>query len=177
MRASSRTRPSSAEVVVLEPLACTPRTVMQVCSADRTTPDAAGGQVLVEPAGDLLGHPLLHLRPLGEQLHDPGQLGQPEDPLAGQVADGRGPGEGQQVVLADRGERDVLGDDHLVVALVVGEGRHLERARVEHLGEGARHPRRGPVQARQREVHAERLEERAGGDGGGVEVRARASGR
>jgi hypothetical protein len=96
--------------------------------------------VLVEPAGDLLRHPLLHLRPLGEQLDDARQLGQAEDPLARQVADGRRPGERQQVVLADGGERDVAGEHHLVVALVVGEGGHLERPGAEHLGVRAGHP-------------------------------------
>ena len=89
--------------------------------------DAHRSQVGVEPVGDLLGQPLLHLRAVREQLDHPGQLGQPEDPVAGQVADVRHADERQQVVLADRPDRDVAGEDELVVALVVVERGELER--------------------------------------------------
>ena len=71
-----------------------------------------GGQAL----GDLLGLPLLNLRPGREMLHQPGQLGQPDDALAGQIADVRQAGERQQVMLADRAERDRPGQHQLVVA-------------------------------------------------------------
>ena len=61
-----------------------------------------GGQAL----GDLLGQPLLDLRPGGEVLDQTGQLGQPDDALARQVADVGEAGERQQVMLADGAERD-----------------------------------------------------------------------
>ena len=90
-------------------------------------PDALGRELGLEPVGDLLGEPLLDLQAAGEQLDHPGQLGQAEDALAGQVADVGDPGERQQVVLAQRVERDVPGQHQLVVALVVGEGGQVER--------------------------------------------------
>src|SRR3712207_8983680 len=43
-----------------------------------------------------------------------------DDPLAGQVADVGDAVERQQVVLAQRVERDLRGDDELVVGAVVG---------------------------------------------------------
>jgi hypothetical protein len=46
-------------------------------------PVAARPKVGVQPLGDLLGQPLLHLGTPGEQVDDPGELGQPEDPLPG----------------------------------------------------------------------------------------------
>ena len=42
-----------------------------------------GLEVLVQPLSDLLGEPLLHLRRGREGLDQPGQLGQPKDPVAG----------------------------------------------------------------------------------------------
>jgi hypothetical protein len=83
--------------------------------------------------GDLAGQPLLGLRAPGEELHGAGELRQPEDPRARQVAHVRDTDEGQQVVLAHRAHRDVADDDELVVARVVGEGRHLELRHGEHL--------------------------------------------
>ena len=94
-----------------------------------TTPTPRGLQVGLQPVGDLLGQPLLDLRAAGEQLDHPGELGQPEDPLAGQVPDVRDADERQQVVLAHRLHRDGAGEHQLVVALVVGERGELEGAR------------------------------------------------
>ena len=85
--------------------------------------DALGLELALEPARDLRRQPLLDLQGAGEQLDDPGQLREADDPLAGQVADVGDADEGQQVVLAERVERDVPGDDELVVAAVVGERR------------------------------------------------------
>ena len=68
--------------------------------------DAFGFQVLLQPVGDLFGEPFLHLGPASEVLDDPGQFGQPQDAPAGQVADVGGAGERQQVVFADRPQRD-----------------------------------------------------------------------
>ena len=90
---SARNVPSRADVTVFAPYARTPRSVMQECSASSTTPTPGrakpGGQAL----GDLFGQPFLDLGPGREVLHQPGQLGQPDDALAGQVADVRDAGE------------------------------------------------------------------------------------
>jgi hypothetical protein len=99
--------------------------------------DPFGGQVLLQPVGDLLGQALLNLQIPGEQLNDPGQLRQTEDALSGQVTDMGDAVEGQQVVLTQLLHRDALGKDQLVVALVVREGRQVELSRGEQLGEGA----------------------------------------
>ena len=42
---------------------------------------AARRNVILEPVGDLLRQPFLHLGAAGEELYDPGQLGQAENPL------------------------------------------------------------------------------------------------
>jgi hypothetical protein len=57
-------------------------------------------KVLVEPVTDLLGQPLLYLGSPGKVLNDAGQLGEPENALAWQVPDVRGPGERQQVMAS-----------------------------------------------------------------------------
>ena len=44
--------------------------------------DAARVEVLDERVGDLRREPLLHLRAAGEDVDEPGQLGQPRDPAA-----------------------------------------------------------------------------------------------
>lgn len=83
--------------------------------------DALGLQALMEAVGDLLGQSFLDLKAAGEPVRDPGQLGQTEDATAREVADVGDAAEGQQVVLAQRLERQVPGQDELVVALVVAE--------------------------------------------------------
>ena len=77
--------------------------------------------------GHLSRHPLLDLRPLGEDVDEPGQLGQPGDPAVGRgdVADVRDAVEGHQVVLAGAVDLDVLDQHHLVVAEVEGRGEHV----------------------------------------------------
>lgn len=74
-------------------------------------------QVVAQPVGHLCGEPFLHLRAAGEVLDDAGQLRQPEDAGAGQVTDMRDTDEWEQVVLADRSDRDGPGKDEFVVAL------------------------------------------------------------
>ena len=118
----SRSRPRRAEVTVRAPTACTPRMVMQVCSASSTTADPPGVQFPIQPVGDLLGEPLLDLRSCRNVLDQPGELGKPEDAVARQVADMGHAGERQQMVLADRPQWNCPGQHQLVVALVVGEG-------------------------------------------------------
>src|SRR3954469_8491429 len=71
--------------------------------------DTSRGQVVLQPAGDLLGQPLLHLEVAGEQLDDPGELRQPQDPVPRQVGHVRDAPERQQVVLAQGLHRDVAG--------------------------------------------------------------------
>ena len=79
--------------------------------------DTARRQVPVQVLGDLLGQPLLGLGPVSVELDEAGQLGQPEDPVGGQVPQVGHTDERQHVVLADRPDRDVLDHDQLVVAL------------------------------------------------------------
>jgi hypothetical protein len=90
-------------------------------------PDALGLELVVEPVGHLLGEPLLDLEASGEMRHDPGQLGQPEDPVPGEVSDVGHALEGKQVMLAKGVEGDVPDQYQLVVALFVGEGGGIER--------------------------------------------------
>ena len=106
--------------------------------------------MLLEPVGDLLGEPLLYLQPAGEQLHHAGQLRQAENARRRDVADVGDPVERQQMVLAQRLERNVAGQHQLVVALVVGERCQVERSRRQQLGVRVRHPpgRVGQVFAR-----------------------------
>ena len=68
--------------------------------------DALRLELALEPARDLRGQPLLDLQRAGEELDHAGELRQADDPLAGQVADVRDADERQQVVLAERVERD-----------------------------------------------------------------------
>lgn len=74
-------------------------------------PDALGCDVELEPVGDLLGESLLDLEVPGEQLDDAGELGEPEDATVGDVADMGNAVERQEMVLAQRLERDVAGED------------------------------------------------------------------
>jgi hypothetical protein len=104
---------------------------------------AGGAKTGSQALGDLLGQPLLDLGPGREMLNQPGQLGQPDDALAGQVADVREAGERQQVMLADGAERDGTGQHQLVVPLVVGERRQPQGPRAQQLCVGAGHPGRG----------------------------------
>ena len=104
-------------------------------------------EVVLEPAGDLAGEPFLGLEVAGEQPHHPGQLGQPENPRAGQVADMSYSDKRQQMMLADRMQRNRAGNDQLVVSGVVGKRGQIEGAWGEHLGVGVRHPSRGSCQA------------------------------
>jgi len=78
---------------------------------------------------DLAGEPLLHLRTAGVDVDQPGQLGQAGDLAVDRrdVADVRDAPERHQVVLADRGQLDVLDQHHLVVAEVEGRGEDVLR--------------------------------------------------
>jgi hypothetical protein len=54
-------------------------------------------------------------------LGEAGQLGQPQNALGRQVADVDGADERQQMVLADRPQRDAPGQDELVVPSSLGK--------------------------------------------------------
>src|SRR5690606_22356411 len=66
---------------------------------------------------DLVRHPLLHLEPPGEHLHDPGELRESHDPPVRNVRDVHLPEERQQVVLAERVHLDVPDHHHVLVVL------------------------------------------------------------
>ena len=56
--------------------------------------DSPRRQLFLQPVGNLLGQPFLHLQITGEHFHGPGQLRQPEDALPRQVPDVGEPVEG-----------------------------------------------------------------------------------
>src|SRR5207237_5093274 len=89
---------------------------------------ARGGQRADQRVGDLRGGPFLYLRSLRVSVDEARELRQAGDPavVAGDVRDVRAPVERNEVVLADRVERDVADEDHLVV---VGFERDDEVAR------------------------------------------------
>ena len=87
VRGSSRTSPCSAEVTVVAPGFCTPRIDMHMVLGLEHDADALRRELALQPAGDLRGQPLLDLQRAGEVVDHPRELGQPDDPLAGQVAD------------------------------------------------------------------------------------------
>src|SRR6476646_4703364 len=101
--------------------------------------DTAGLQVHLQPVGDLSGESFLYLQPRCELVDDAGELGESEDPLAGEVGDVRDAVKWQQVVFAEGVEGDVARDHELVVPFMVGEGGEVERLGGEHLGVHARH--------------------------------------
>ena len=72
-------------------------------------------QPFLQELGDLLGEAFLDLEPARVHLDDARDLREPDHAAARDVGDRGGPEERQQVVLAERVERDVLDDDHLAV--------------------------------------------------------------
>ena len=72
------------------------------------------------------------------------------------------PWNGQQVVHAERVERDRPRDDQLVVAVVVGERRRPERLRRQQLGVGVGDPARRVLQRLGVDVGAERAQQARG---------------
>ena len=119
---------------------------MQKWAASITTPTPLGARHVHDGVGDLVGEPLLHLQPPGEEVDDAGHLGEPQDLAVRDVGDVRPPEERQQVVLAERIELDVPHHDHALVGL--GEDRVADGLRHRHvvaLGEEAQrrlHPLR-----------------------------------
>src|SRR5437763_12581985 len=64
--------------------------------------DALGCELLIEPIGDLLGQPLLHLQATGEHLDNASEFGQSEYSTVGDVAHVGCSVKGQQMMLAER---------------------------------------------------------------------------
>ena len=110
-----RNRPSTAAVVITVPGLRTPRIAAHRWVASITTPTPCGLEPLHEEVGDLLGQPLLDLEPARVHLDDPRDLRQPDHAPVRDVGDVGVAEERQQVVLAQRVERDVPHDDHLRV--------------------------------------------------------------
>ena len=130
-------------------------------------------QALLDERGDLHCHPLLDLRATSVELDDPRQLREADDPVLRHVGDVGPAEEGQQVVRADRVERDVGHRDHPLVALGVRERAQLggppgAKAR-EQLAEGPRHAALGPLEVRVLHVEAQALERRPEVRGGPLE--------
>ena len=152
VRSPGPERPEDGRVVMIVPGLRMPRMIaQQVIRLDHDA-DALGRQPVVEEVGDLLGHALLDLEPARVHLDDARDLREADDLAPRDVGDRRRPEERQQVVLAQRVERDVLDDDHLRV-LDVEDGA-VDRAGRDRRGSrrsarrtsGGRDPafRRGP---------------------------------
>jgi hypothetical protein len=69
--------------------------------------DSPWVEVLFQRVGDLLREPLLGLEVRGVPLDDPGELGEPEYSILGEITDVCHPREREKVVLAERPEGDV----------------------------------------------------------------------
>src|SRR5437764_6264077 len=78
---------------------------------------AVGAEHGLEGVGDLLPDALLDGEAPGEQAHEPGELGDADDALMGDVAHVGAAIEGQRVVLAERVELD-WPLDHLAEAAI-----------------------------------------------------------
>ena len=98
-----------------------------------------------EPVGDLLAEPLLDGEAAREEAHEPGQLRDADDPLAGDVGDVRRAEERQRVVLAEAVELDRALDD--LARRRLGAAAALGRERGREL-RGRRRSRRSRRRAR-----------------------------
>jgi hypothetical protein len=107
-------QPSTADVVMIVPGLRTPR-----ITAHSGSPPSRRPRLWVEPrlqeVRDLLRQALLDLQAAGIRLDHARDLGQADDPSARDIRDRRRAEERQEVVLAQRVERDVLDDHHLAV--------------------------------------------------------------
>src|SRR6266852_7836020 len=75
-------------------------------------------QLFEEKVGDLRREPLLNLRLLGHQIGHTREFRQPDNsPFLRYVSNVRYADERQEMMLADRINRDAFDDDHLVVSL------------------------------------------------------------
>src|SRR4051812_40019070 len=125
--------------------------------------DTLRRQLALEPVRHLRREPLLDLEVAGEVVDHASELREPDDPVARDVAHVRDAHERQQMVLAERVERDVADEHELVVVAVVREGGGVERLGGQELGVSGGHPARRLAEALVAEIGAERLEQVAGG--------------
>jgi hypothetical protein len=108
--------------------------------------DPARLELGLDPVRDLGGEPLLDLKVPGEEVNGPPELRKADDPSGRQVGNVRRALEGQQMMGAERLERDVANQDELVVALFVREGRRVEGLRGEQFRVGLRNAPGGLAQ-------------------------------
>src|SRR5579871_4324952 len=78
--------------------------------------DASRLEHTIQGIGDLRRHSLLNLHASRVDLDDPGQFGDADNPLVGQVAEMRPPDDRRHVVLAVRYETDIAQQHHLVIS-------------------------------------------------------------
>jgi uncharacterized protein YeaO (DUF488 family) len=136
--------------------------------------DALWLELTLKPVGDLRGQPFLDLQVTAEELDDPAEFAEADDPLAREVRHVRDPVKREQVVHAQRVKRDRPSDDELVVAVVVGKGGGAKCLRREQLGVGVGDPARCLLESLTIDVGAEGLEQIPGCtlDGGVVDTPA-----
>ena len=129
----------------------TPRSDMQRCSASSTTPTPFGSSSVWSQSATCVV--------AAEQLDDPAELAQADDAFAREVGDVGHPVEREQVVHAERVERNRSSHDQLVVALVVRKGGRSEGVWREQLGIGVGHPPGRVVERRGIDVGTNRPEQ------------------
>src|ERR687895_747374 len=100
----------------------------------------------LEALGNLGCQSLLELEVARKELYDAGELGEADYALGWEVPDVSNPMKRQQVVHAQRLERDVAHHDELVVSLIIGKARQAERLGSQHVAEGGGHASRGVSQ-------------------------------
>ena len=125
--------------LVMAPECCfsTPRIIMQKWRASQITPTPSGLTYFLNGLRNLLREPLLDLQAARENVHNPRDLAQADDLVVGQVGHVHLAEEGQQMVLAQAEELDVLHHDHFVVLHFVKRAIHqLLNVRVVSAGRG-----------------------------------------
>lgn len=125
--------------------------------------DALGFEGVHQRPGDLVRQAFLHLEAAGEDVGQPGELADADNPSAGDVADVADAEERQQVVFAHGIDFDVANDHHVVG--VGFEERRLQQldgilpVAAGHVGPGVGGPLRGVAQAFARGVLAQFFEQ------------------
>ena len=141
-----------------------------MCAASSLHRDAARAGELPQSVGDLLGEPLLHREAPRVEPHEPRELRDAEDLVAGDVADVGAAVERQRMVLAQRVEADRALDDLRVAPLdALGPLGREERAQLRvavvagrRVEERLQEAPRRVARAGRVEVEAERREDLGG---------------
>ena len=115
VRSRVRKSPSTDEVVITVPGLRTPRMTAHRWVASSTTPTPCGSSRSWRKSAICWVSRSWTWSRRRVHLDDARDLRQPDDPASRDVGDRGGPEERQQVVLAQRVERDVLDHDHLAV--------------------------------------------------------------